>query len=236
MRTWLGSVFLAISCLAACAAPSSSTGDDPAGDESDVTKAPAFGGSGAGTDVKLDGKPAKVIAPSAPIAALVKEMTDANTNQNNQFLAASYKAPAETLAAFSSSANGWLAQKNMGYDMMYRADGSTPGGNQGFGWADKWNSEYESMSCRATSRDKADARFKRFGAYKSQHGDDQINAATQKKIERDATKLVASFLGGLGADAKIYSCHWDNNDDTTSEALVAIDGAEARVIVGWEGG
>jgi hypothetical protein len=222
--------------LAACAAPSSSSSDHPAGDESDVTKAPAFGGSGAGTDVKLDGKAAKVIAPSTQIAALVKEMTDANTNQNNQFLAASYKAPPETLAAFSSSANGWLAQKNMGFDMMYRADGSAPGQNQGFGWAEKWNSEYESMSCRATSRDKADARFKRFGAYKSQQGDDQISAAARKKIERDATKLVASFLGGLGADAKIYSCHWDNNDDTDSDALILLDGGEARVIVAWAGG
>ena len=36
--------------------------------------------------------------------------------------------------------------------------------------------DYDTMGCRATAREKADARFRKFGGYKSQQGDDQIPA------------------------------------------------------------
>ena len=117
-----------------------------------------------------------------------------------------------------------------------RVDGSAPGSTSGLGWGDHWHADYETMGCRSTTRDKADARFKKFGAYKSQQGNAQIPMDKRNLIKRDASKLVASFLTGAPNDAKLYSCHWDNNDDTTSEALVLIDGGEARVIVAWEGG
>ena len=107
---------------------------------------------------------------------------------------------------------------------------------EGFGWADKWRPKYEDMACYRFARDNADSRFKRFGAYKSHQGDDQIPDEKRALIEKDATALVETFLGGLGEDAKFYHCQWDNNDDTGSEALVSIDGTEARVIVGWQGG
>ncbi len=220
-----------------CASPSTGTSPtEPASGEDDVTKAPAFKGTGTSKEVTIAGKPATLLPISKEIKALVEEMTKANDIQNNQFMAAVYALSAVDAAAFSSPAGAYVAQKNMAYDFMYRADGSKPGSNEGFGWADKWNAEYEDMGCRATTRDKADARFKRFGAYKSHQGDDQIPIAKRDLIKRDATKLVASFLSGAGAGAKLYSCHWDNNDDTTSEALVLVDGTEARVVVGWEGG
>lgn len=222
--------------LAGCAEPSSSTSaDEPESDEAAVTRAPAFKGSGAGKSVQLGGHAAKLIPVSTQVAALVKEMTEANDIQNNQFLAAVYTATPAELAPFFDSTKSYEAQKNMAFDMMYRADGSSPGGSTGFGWAEKWQPEYESMGCRPTTAEKADAQFKRFGAYKSHHGDDQISLTKRNLIKSDATKLVAAFLKGT-TNAKLYRCHWDNNDDTTSEALISIAGSEVRVIVGWEGG
>jgi hypothetical protein len=91
------------------------------------------------------------------------------------------------------------------------------------------------MACRPTTGEKAPDQFKRFAAYKSHH-DPSLPTAKRNLLASDASKLVASFLKGTTTAAKLYRCHWDNNDDTTSEALVSIDGGEVRVVVGWEGG
>ncbi len=204
----------------------------------DVAKArtASFKGTGPEKDVTLGGHAAKLVPASDEVTALVEEMTAANHIQNDQFLAAVYTSSTEAFAQFSSPADGYRVQKNMGFDMMYRADGSTPGGREGFGWAETWRPEYEDMTCYRFARQNADARFKQFGAYKVHQGDDQIAEENRALIEKDATILVDSFLAGLGDEAKFYHCQWDNNDDTSSEALVSIDGTEARVVVGWEGG
>src|SRR3954470_11147426 len=101
------SAFLALSCVlvgTGCAATSSSEGAPPVG-EDDYTQAPNFKGTGAQKDVLLDGHASKLVPVSAEIAALVKEMTAANTFQNNAFYAGVFTSTPASLAVFSSPAN-----------------------------------------------------------------------------------------------------------------------------------
>jgi hypothetical protein len=223
--------FLALLTLTGCA---SSPNEDTAQD--DVVRGVPFKGSGPEKAVTIGEHEAQLVPTSGEVSRLVGEMTSANDIQNNQFLAAVYRWNAAAVADFTSAREAYGAQKRMAFDLMYRADGSSPGGEEGFGWADHFRPDYEDMACRRIALDRADATFKRFGAYVSHQGDEQIPTDKRALIERDATKLVASFLKDLTPSAAVYTCAWDNNDDTASEALVSVDGFETRVVVGWEGG
>lgn len=37
-------------------------------------------------------------------------------------------------------------------------------------------------------------------------------------------------------DAELYNCHWDNNDDSASDALVLVDDSRVHVVMAFKGG
>ncbi len=216
-------------------------GGDPVGDANDVSTDSAltvanFRGTGTGKAVKLHWVDAKFVPVSKEVKKLAKDLTEANTFQNNSFYAAVYQAPRDSFADFDSNFNHYFVRNEATYQMMFRVDGSAPGDDTPLGFYAKWDPEVETIGCRVIDRSKAHSRFKHFQAYVSSHGDPQ-NSAKARSFEANATALVSSFLKGAAAGARLYRCHWDNNDDTDADALILLDdkGGEVRVLLAFAG-
>jgi hypothetical protein len=221
-------VVVCLALLAGCANASSGTDDAP--QEADLTKAPAFTGSGGGSAVKVKDYDAKLIAPSAGLAKLLGDMTKIGGEQNVSFFAGTYKLSTGDIAQWDEPLNNHWYQNNMAYDLMFRIDKS-------FDWAEKWNPDYERVSCQVVKdQKKAWTRFSAFQGYVAAHGDTQAPAADRAALENAAKTAVGSLMKDLGG-AKLYKCHWDNTDDTDTDALVTIDAksGEIRVLVAFAG-
>jgi hypothetical protein len=196
---------------------------------SDADSAENASALGAAQTVRLGHIATELLGASANVTSLTKEMTDANPIQNDVFQAGSYASSPELVTAFH-------ADNTIAYDMMFRLDGSAPGARKGFGWAEHYEARYESLSCSAVPLAQAEATFTQFEGYQIHQGDDQIAASKRALIARDAKKLIASFADQASATAELYNCHWDNNDDSASDALVIIDESRVDVVMAFKGG
>jgi hypothetical protein len=235
MKRALSTVFALVS-LAACSGSQDGAAGQGVGEEQ-LTKAPPFLGAGSTRTVKIDGADSRQLATSSGLDGLVDEMSRANHIQNISFAAGAFKLDAAHVGEWSSKLNCRFTQNKMAYDLLFRADGSTPGGTKGLGFQDEWHPEFETMRCQEMKdKTRALSRFKRFEGYVGAQGDTQIPAAKRQLLEKNAGLAVGSLMRDVGA-AKLFNCHWDNTDDSSADALVRVDEktGEIRVLLAFSG-
>jgi hypothetical protein len=223
--------------LAACTNASSSGSSDEPPQEADITTAPPFSAGGAGSAVKVKDLDATLVPPSPALAKILADMSKIGGEQNVSFYAGTYKLAASDLAQWDEPLNDHWAQNNMAFDLMFRIDGSKAGDKTGFGWAAKWSPDSERVSCQIVKdQKKAFTRFSAFQAFSAMRDDKQASSADHATLENGGRTAVGSMLKDLGG-AKLYKCHWDNTDDTDTDALVTIDAksGEVRVLVAFTG-
>jgi hypothetical protein len=219
--------FVVLTLLAGCAASTEPVDlTDVATGE--LNQVPAFVGTAPGSSTKIFHRAATRFAPSDALATIVHGMDDGD--QNTSFIAGAFRMSPGDLTDFRSSSNAFFVQKNMAYDMMFRADGSTAGGKEGLGFQEKWTPEVETMRCRVAEPSKGLTTFKSYQAYTVSH------EANKLAFEKATGAAVGSLLKDIGS-AALYSCHWDNTDDTDADALVVVNfqTGDVRVLLAFAG-
>jgi hypothetical protein len=232
---------VAVSLAAAgCASSNDTTEDAPAATADEALTATSFLGTGAGRKMTIDGNEARQLPVDPQLHALVASMND--TSQNTWFHASAYTMdPGALGTGWEQTLNCHATRNFMAYDMMWRSDGSTPSVNEAGGsgdqkWAERWNPEYETMSCHEIQASKALSRFRRSSGYATSMSAAKT-PARKKQLETSSAAAVASLLKGIGP-SKVFFCHWDNNDDTDADAVYTLDvkKGSARVLVSIGGG
>jgi hypothetical protein len=228
---------------------------EPAG-SSQADVAP-FGADGAGMAVTIDGIDRNQQLPvSANLGALLTDMTK-STDQNVIFSGTIYQLSTDQLDRFDDRLNCFAVRTSMVYDMLFQSDGSRPkkGSDPGsgpFSFATGFEPELDSFKCtqlKATTQgrrpqslsEKALARFHGFTAYVTMHSDTSVPKATRDRLDADAQAAVNSLMSGADTKSRVYSCHWDNNDDTEMDGLLRIDetdsvNSQLRVLSAFAGG
>jgi hypothetical protein len=219
---------VAAAFLVACAGA-----DETSAQGTDALDVPSFLGKGAATNVELGGHAAKQLATSKDVAAATSAMKD--SADNVEVHAAAYQMSPIDAAELKDPLNCFAPRGYIAYDVMFRADGSRPNQSAGFGWATGWQPQFETNHCAAVDPSKAVKRFRRSHGYATAHG--AGDAQKRALLENDSVILVHAMLKGASA-AKLYGCHWDNNDDTDVDALVSVDykTGQVRTLMAFAGG
>jgi hypothetical protein len=247
--------FASILCVASCASdPQPGIEESQGIGRADTA---VFAGNGAGVPVTIDGVDRDQQLPIGDeVKALLGEMTAA-TDQNVKFLGTIYELATLDRDRFDDKLNCFAVRTNMVFDMLFRSDGSRPDAPQpdDLSFATKFETEFDSFKCtqlKATTTgrhpqsllDKAIARYHGFTAFVIAHGDTSVPKTTRDKLSADADAAVTSMMSGADAKSKVYSCHWDNNDDTEMDGLIRIDAkqvddannSQIRVLSAFAGG
>jgi hypothetical protein len=247
--------FVSILCVASCASDSQ-PGTEAAQGIGQADTA-VFGGNGVGVSVTINGVDSdKQLPIGDEVKALLTEMTNA-TDQNVKFQGTIYELPTPELDRFDDKLNCFAVRTNTVFDMLFRSDGSRPDAPHpdDLSFATKFEPEFDSFKCTqlkatATGRhpqsllDKAIARYHGFTAFVTAHGDTSVPKTARDKLSADADAAVTSMMSGVDAKSKVYSCHWDNNDDTEMDGLIRIDPktvddanlSQVRVLSAFNGG
>jgi hypothetical protein len=223
--------------IAGCASQGTSE-DGAQGQVGALVSGPTFVGTGAPKAMKVKDYAAKEVVASDEMAALLAEMTKIGADQNASYTAATYTlAQASDIKNWDDKFNCNWYRNSMAYDLMWRSDGSDPGASSGFGYAAKWEPDFEQISCQVVkSRAKALSRFQSFQGYTVTANDKGLTAAQRTQLQQDAARAVDSLLKDAGS-AALYACHWDNADDTNLDALVTVDekAGQLRVLAALAG-
>jgi hypothetical protein len=202
---------------------------------------PTWDGTGGATDVKLgvDCSPdgctsSKTVSLQA--SAVQAELTAAlkTQDQNVTAGAATYThVPADFLGDLSA---GEAAQKNAAFQLMFRNDGKSFDDPHGF---TKSLASFETLKCSSIAAAKVAATVAKFHGSEAIVADDQDDGAKQAASAFKAA-LADAVPALIAADpgASLFSCDWDNHDDSDAGAILSVDtkASTVRVLFVFNGG
>jgi hypothetical protein len=186
--------------------------------------------------VTIGGASAERGVTNGEIDSLVASMTGADPSGLNVFAAAAYTVDPKDMDSFQKDDETKAA---MGYDFIFRSDGSNAGDDSGWGSYSGLNPDSEQVSCDeltgATDPDSLFQLYRRSAVYRSTHSDPDISDDARQQLDIAAQNVLAVFGAGLDSPT-YYRCHWANHNDTQADALVAFDDSgKVDVVVGFAG-
>jgi hypothetical protein len=242
--------FLVLSLLVGCG-NSGNSGSGVSGDVANETEAPPFASGTPSRDLSVDERQATQFAASDGLAKVLDPMNKSGGEQNASFFASAYTFKnAMSQGEFDEPLNCHATRNNIAYDLMFRADGSTPsdpngrGGSGFLSFQNGFRIELESLGCTRLAPKSGPITegfllktFRGFQAYSVLLGDSGLSAAQKSELAAKSALLIKAYMTEK-ASSTTYKCHWDNNDDTATDALVGLDfkSGRAAVITAFAGG
>jgi hypothetical protein len=213
-----------------------------AGPDAPHPKPTAWDGTGAKTTVKLgtDCTAAQHTAcgSSKPVSFQAAAVQDALTealktqDQNVSAEAATYtQVPADFLGDLTAT-----AQKDAAFQLMFRSDGKNFDDTHGFGAS---LASFETLKCSTVTGAKVASTVAKFHGVQAILADDQDDKAKEAASKFKAAIADAeSALVNADAGASLFSCDWDNHDDSDAGAILSVDAktGTVRVLFVFNGG
>jgi hypothetical protein len=128
------------------------------------------------------------------------------------------------------------AQTNAAFQPMFRTDGKNFDDPHGFTPS---LASFETLKCRTVTSAKVAATVAKIHGVEAILADDQDDGAKQAASKfKAAIGDAESALRSADADAKLFSCDWDNHDDSDAGAILSIDAktSTVRVLFVFNGG
>jgi hypothetical protein len=223
--------------LSALPPPTTATGPD-APDPKPAT----WDGTGAKTTVKLgtdctaaghtacSSSKTATFQASAVEQALAEALT--TQDQNVSAEAATYtEVPADFIGDLTAA-----AQKDAAFQLMFRSDGKSFDDSHGFGES---LTSFETLKCSTVTSAKVASTVAKFHGVQAILADDQDDKAKEAATKFKAAIADAeSALVNADAGAKLFSCDWDNHDDSDAGAILSVDAktSTVRVLFVFNGG
>jgi hypothetical protein len=205
---------------------------------------PTWDGTGATTAVKIGtGCSSDAVGHSGctgsksvrfQAAAVQDALTDAlkTEDQNVSAEAATYtQVPADFLGDLSAA-----AQKDAAFQLMFRSDGKNFDDSHGFGES---LLSFETLKCSTVTSAKVASTVAKFHGVQAILSDDQDDKAKEAATKFKAAIADAeSALVSADSGASLFSCDWDNHDDSDAGAIVSVDAktSTVRVLFVFNGG
>ena len=201
-----------------------------AGPDAPHPKPPTWDGTGAKSTIQLGSSKTATFQTAAVQAALTDALK--TQDQNVSAEAATYtQVPADFLGDLTAAAD-----KASVFQLMFRSDGRPIGDPHTFGES---LDPSETLKCSLVTSARVASSVAKFHGVQAILSDDQDDRAKQA-----ATKFKAAIadaekaLIDADADAKLFSCGWDNHDDSDAGAILSVDAktSTVRVLFVFNGG